>query len=65
MVEFRRQWPNHPVMTWYAISNKGIKVDATDANAIEIVIIMGDADVAHVHSDLEINPSLDHPPRGR
>ena len=56
---FRRRWPNHPVMTWYVILNKGIKVDATNANVIEIIIIMGEADVAHVRSDLEINPSLD------
>ena len=31
----------------------------TDANAFESFLIMGDTDVAHVRSDLEINPALD------
>ena len=31
----------------------------TNANAFESFLIMGDADVAHVRSDLEINPALD------
>lgn len=47
------------VLTWYVISSEGIKVDVTDANAFESFLIMGDADVAHVRSDLEINPALD------